>query len=82
MEKFIQPIKETINRLKNNNPEYFQRWFWIMVFTAILGFSSELTSAGDMLPEFFKMLIPYLKAIGLTGMFFTRLPNKEKKDAN
>lgn len=72
-------IKDTIKRLKAKNPKYFQKWFWIMVFTTVLSFASELEGIKDTLPATIQSVLPYIKVIGLTGMFFSRLPNEDKK---
>lgn len=72
-------IKETIKRLRAKNPKFFQKWFWIMVFTTVLSFTTELEAVKDSLPVVVQNVLPYMKVVGITGMFFTRLPNEDKK---
>ena len=79
--------KETIKRLKKKQPKYFQKWFWVYIFTAVAGAATTVTEVASIFPEvaFITMLGKILMAVGVVGGFMSRLPNlpepePEKKD--
>ena len=79
MKKFKTWLHETIKRLKKAQPKYFQRWFWVYIFTTLAGSATTINEVANVFPEatIIQTIGKYLMAIGIVGGFMSSLPNPD-----